>query len=136
MSGEDQQRNILIDLCFIGQTWSKNLQVPLYVETNMVSSAAKNSLTTGNRDFAECKFLCRVSKIGHLAKIFFAECYTRQRIALGKYFFAECRALGKHGHSAKDFFADCQTLGKISPLGIGCPRNGALLRPSLPSACG
>ena len=44
MSGDDQPRNILIDLCFIGQTWSKNLQVPLYVETNMVSSAAKNSL--------------------------------------------------------------------------------------------
>ena len=85
--------------------------------------------TTGNRDFVECKILCRVSKIGHSAKIFFAECYTRQRIALGN-------ALGKHGHSAKDFFAECQTLGKISPLGIGCLRNGALPRPSLPSACG
>ena len=41
---------------------------------------------------------------------FFAECQksgTRQRIALGKDFFAECRQLGKHGHSAKDFFAEC-----------------------------
>ena len=57
---------------------------------------------------------------------FFAECQksgTRQlpSAALGKDFFAECRALGKHGHSAKDFFAECQTLGKISILGIGCP---------------
>jgi hypothetical protein len=77
--------------------------------------------TTGNRDFAECKFLCRVSKIEHSAKIFFAECSTRQRIALGKDFFAERRALGKHRHSAKDFFAERQTLGKIYTLGIGCP---------------
>jgi len=55
---------------------------------------------------------------------FFVECQksgTRQRIALGKEFFAECRALGKRGHSAKDFFAECQTLGKSSALGIGCP---------------
>ena len=60
----------------------------------------------------------------------FAECQksgTRQRpslpsVALGKEFFAECRTLGKKGHSAKDFFAECQTLGKISTLGIGCPR--------------
>ena len=74
-------------------------------------------VTTGNRDFAECKILYRVLKIGHSAKTFFAECYTRQRIALGK-----------KGHSAKDFFADCQTLGKISTLGIGCPRNGVLCR--------
>ena len=51
--------------------------------------------TTGNRDFAECKILCRVSKIRHSAKTFFAECGTRQRIALDKEFFAECRALVK-----------------------------------------
>ena len=51
--------------------------------------------TTGNRAFAECKLLCRVSKIGHSAKTFFAKCRTRQRIALGKEFFAECQALGK-----------------------------------------
>ena len=79
-----------------------------------------NLLTTGNRAFAECKLLCGVSKIGHSANTFFAECRTRQRIALGKEFFAERRALGKQGHSAKDFFAECQTLGKISTLGIGC----------------
>jgi len=42
------------------------------------------TLTTGNRAFAECKLLCRVSKIGHSAKT-----------ALGKEFFVECRALGK-----------------------------------------
>ena len=54
--------------------------------------------TTRNRDFADCKILCRVSKIGHSTKTFFTECYTRQRIALGK-----------HGHSAKDFFAERQT---------------------------
>ena len=77
--------------------------------------------STGNRDFAECKILYRVLKIGHSAKTFFAECYTRQRIALGKDLFAECPALGKDGHSAKDFFAERQTLGKISTLGIGCP---------------
>ena len=52
-------------------------------------------LTTGNRAFAECKLLCRVSKIGHSTKTFFVECRTRQRIALGKEFFAECRTLGK-----------------------------------------
>jgi len=54
----------------------------------------------------------------------FAECQksgTRQRIALGKEFFAECRALGKKRLSAKDFFAECQTLGKSTALGIGCP---------------
>ena len=58
---------------------------------------------------------------------FFTECQksgTRQRsslpsAALGKDFFAECRKLGKHGHSAKDFFAECQTLGKSAALGIG-----------------
>ena len=63
---------------------------------------------------------------------FFAECQisdTRQRPSLPS------AALGKHGHSAKDFFAECQTLGKISTLGIGCPRNGVRSRPSLPSAC-
>ena len=50
--------------------------------------------TTRNRDFAECKILCRVSKIGYSAKTFFAECCTqrvlcrvpgtRQQNALGK----------------------------------------------------
>ena len=67
---------------------------------------------------------------------FFVECQksgTRQRpslpsAALGKDFFAKCRKLGKHGHSAKDFFAECQTLGKISALGIGYPRNGVRSR--------
>ena len=44
------------------------------------------TLTTGNTAFAECKLLCRVSKIGHSAKT-----------ALGKEFFVECRALGKEG---------------------------------------
>ena len=41
--------------------------------------------------------LCRVSKIGHSAKIFFAECCTRQRIALGKEVpeTRQTRALGK-----------------------------------------
>ena len=34
-----------------------------------------SSFTTGNRDFAECKILCRVSKIGHSAK----NC-TRQKV--------------------------------------------------------
>ena len=53
---------------------------------------------------------------------FFAECQksgTRQRIALGKKFFAECPTLGKRMHSAKDFFAKCQTLGKSAALSIG-----------------
>ena len=62
-----------------------------------------------------------MSKIGHSAKTFFAECRTRQKIALGKEFFAECQALGKKVHSAKDFFAECQALGKRAALGIGCP---------------
>ena len=46
---------------------------------------------------------------------------ARQRIALGKEFYAECRALDKKGHSAKGFFAECQALGKSAALGIGCP---------------
>ena len=75
--------------------------------------------TIGNRVFVECKLLCRVLKMGHSAKTFFAECRTRQRIALGKEFFVEYRALGKKGHSAKDFFAECQALGKSAALGIG-----------------
>ena len=50
--------------------------------------------------------------MGHSAKTFFAECRTRQRIALGKEFFVECRTLDKKGHSTKDFFIECQALGK------------------------
>ena len=101
-------------------TTHRSAYYTIYMESSMIEI----DYTTGNRDFAECKILCRVSKIGHSAKTFFAECCTRQRIALGK-----------HGHSAKDFFAECQTLGKISTLGRGCPRNGVRSRPSLPSAC-
>ena len=84
-------------------TTHRSAYYTIYMESSMIEI----DYTTGNRDFAECKILCRVSKIGHSAKTFFAECCTRQRIALGKEFFAECRALGKHGHSAKDFFAEC-----------------------------
>ena len=59
----------------------------------------------------------------------FAECQksgTQQRpslssAALGKEFFAECRALGKKGNSAKDFFPECQALDKSAALGIGYP---------------
>ena len=58
--------------------------------------------TTGNRAFAECNFFCRVLKVGHSAKSYFAECRTRQR-----YTFAECQALGKARHSAKALFAKC-----------------------------
>ena len=54
--------------------------------------------------------LCRVSKIEHSAKTLFAECRTRQRIALDK-----------NRLSAKDFFAECQALGKSAALDIGCP---------------
>jgi hypothetical protein len=60
-----------------------------------------------------------VLNIGHLAKRLFAECYTRQRKThgerilcrapgtqqrktLGKEYFAECRVLGKGGHSANE----------------------------------
>ena len=70
----------------------------------------KPGVTTGNMIFAECKLLCRVSKIGHSAKKVFAECRTQQRIALGK------KRL-----PTKDFFAECQALGKSAALGIGCP---------------
>ena len=74
----------------------------------------EDALTTGNRDFAECKFLCRVSKIGHSAKIFFAECIhrsTRQRNNKKK--LNLCRVPSR-GHSAKyfknkkNFFAERQ----------------------------
>ena len=66
----------------------------------------------GNRAFAECNFFCRVLKVGHSAKSYFAECRTRQRYTLGKEGFAECQALGKARHSAKALFAECQALGK------------------------
>ena len=46
--------------------------------------------TTGNRDFAECKILCRVSKIGHSAK----NC-TRQRFLCRVPATRQTRALGK-----------------------------------------
>ena len=46
--------------------------------------------TTGNRDFAECKILCRVSKIGHSAK----NC-TRQRFLCRVPGTRQTQALGK-----------------------------------------
>jgi hypothetical protein len=109
--------------------------------------------TTRNAVFAECPRLCRVLNIGHTANRLFAECYTRQRKThgehilfrapvtrqrktLGKEYCAECRTLGKgghsankrhaingvilcrvprHRHSAKRRFAEClgKTLGKM-----------------------
>jgi hypothetical protein len=57
-------------------------------------------VTLGKDPFAECqkktlgkKTLCRVSKIKHSAKSFFAECFLLPRVfcvALGKELFAEC----------------------------------------------
>jgi hypothetical protein len=68
--------------------------------------SAKSSLpsvvfvTLGKEPFAECQkktlgkeTLCRVSKIKHSAKSFFAECFLLPRVfcvALGKELFAEC----------------------------------------------
>jgi hypothetical protein len=68
--------------------------------------SAKSSLpsvvfvTLGKEPFAECQkktldkeILCRVSKIKHSAKSFFAECFILPRVfcvALGKELFAEC----------------------------------------------
>jgi hypothetical protein len=56
--------------------------------------------TLGKELFAECQkktlgkeTLCRVSKIKHSAKSFFAECFLLPRVfcvALGKELFAEC----------------------------------------------
>jgi hypothetical protein len=56
--------------------------------------------TLGKEPFAECQkktlgkeTLCRVSKIKHSAKSFFAECFLLSRVfyvALGKELFAEC----------------------------------------------
>jgi hypothetical protein len=56
--------------------------------------------TLGKELFAECcicdtrqRALCRVSKIKHSAKSFFAECFLLPRVfcvALGKELFAEC----------------------------------------------
>jgi hypothetical protein len=56
-------------------------------------------VTLGKELFAECQkktlgkeILCRVSKIKHSAKSFFAECYLLPRVfcvALGKEFFVE-----------------------------------------------
>jgi hypothetical protein len=78
------------------------------------SVSIATTTTTGNAVFAECPGLCRVLNIGHSAKRLFAECYTRQRKTLGKEYFAECRALGKGGHSANEatqltasFFVEC-----------------------------
>jgi hypothetical protein len=68
--------------------------------------------TTGIRAFAECRWLCRVFFYRALGKEGFAECRTRQRPALGKELVyrvsdtRHSRALGK------DFFAEGQALGK------------------------
>ena len=88
-------------------------------------------ITTGNRNFAECHMLCRVLKLGHSAKSFFAECRTRQSKALGKELFVECLMLDTVRHSAKMPFAECQTLGK--PL-HSAKRDGDTHREPLPSA--
>ena len=64
-------------------------------------------ITTGEAKFVECRMLCRVPKIGHSAKPLFAECCTRQRVALPCA--AACPALGKARHSAKALFAERNT---------------------------
>jgi len=72
-----------------------------------MKSSLKQVFTTGEVDFAECRTLCRVPKIGILAKI-----STRQRVALPSA--TECLTLGKKRHSAKDLFAECNTHKKMS----------------------
>ena len=71
-----------------------------YIQTPMVQSLpekqrlcrVQNSLPSVKNRALGKDLLCRVL---HSAKTFFVECCTRQRIAPGKEFFAECRALGK-----------------------------------------
>jgi hypothetical protein len=84
--------------------------------------SAKSSLpsvvfvTIGKELFVECQIktlgkeiLCRVSKIKHSTKSFFAECYLLPRVfcvALDKELFAECpkkKTLGKEPNSGSDY---------------------------------
>jgi hypothetical protein len=68
-------------------------------------------MTFGKEPFAECQkktlgkeILCRVLKIKHSAKSFFAECFLLPRVfcvALGKELFAEC-GVPEIKHSAKN----------------------------------
>ena len=77
----------------------------MQITTNMVTwSAYKQGrlkypylvrITTGKRDFVECKILYRVSKIGHSAKTFFVEYCTRQRFLCRVPETRQTRALGK-----------------------------------------
>jgi hypothetical protein len=60
------------------------------------------AFTTANQQFAECQRLCRAQKIGHSAKLLFAECRTRQRRTHGEPYL--CRAQGTRQR---------KTLGKI-----------------------
>ena len=66
---------------------SSHILLTIYMLLCLLStSLASGNHTTGNGIFAECKLLCRVSKIEHSAKTFFTEYRTRQRVL--------CRVLG------------------------------------------
>ena len=91
--------------------------------------------TMGNRGFAECFLLCRVPNVGHLAKIDFAECRTRQRQTLGISIFAECQALGKGQHSTKPPFAECRLSAKLNTRQRLTEVTAATHRQALPSGC-
>ena len=80
--------------------------------------------------------LCRVLKIGHSTKTFFAECCTRQRIALGKDFFAECRTLGKKGsrqkHGTRHRLPRVTVFGHVLLCRVPDPRQNLYTRHRLP----
>jgi len=63
-------------------------------------------LETGTSPSASYFAECNLS--GHSAEIMFAECRTRQSLALGKEYFAERQAFSKLQHSVKLVFAECK----------------------------
>jgi hypothetical protein len=58
-------------------------------------------VTTGIRDFAECRRLCRVLYIGHSAKKTLPSAALGKVLRSVKSLFTECRTLGTAKHSAK-----------------------------------
>jgi len=74
--------------------------------------------------------LCRVPKIGHSAKPLFAECCTRQRIALGKEWL--CRVPQRARHSAKHATRQRHSLPSAT-LGKERTRQNARQLPAYPA---
>jgi hypothetical protein len=93
---------------------------------NKVAGCYLSTPHYGNQLFAECEDLYRVSNFGHSAKTCFAECRTRQNLALGKEVFAkpgtrqmqslprQSQTLGKYWQGADDI--QCRPLCRVPKL--------------------